>query len=89
MRGNKEDYWLNQKESKNDIVVLRKKRGRYRTTGSHNKFSDDNIRRKCKHLILQSVMEYINEKIKNAVTAALDITSQRVYVSGGISNEKG
>lgn len=31
----------------------------------------------------------IAEKIQNAVTAALDITSQRVYVSGGISNEKG
>ena len=31
----------------------------------------------------------IAEKIENAVTAALDITSQRVYVSGGISNEKG
>lgn len=30
----------------------------------------------------------IAEKIQNAVTAALDITSQRVYVSGGISNEK-
>lgn len=31
----------------------------------------------------------VAEKIQNAVTAALDITSQRVYVSGGISNEKG
>ena len=31
----------------------------------------------------------VAEKIENAVTAALDITSQRVYVSGGISNEKG
>lgn len=31
----------------------------------------------------------VAEKIQNAVTAALNITSQRVYVSGGISNEKG
>ncbi len=31
----------------------------------------------------------VSEKIQNAVTAALNITSQRVYVSGGISNEKG
>ncbi|MBR4909943.1 MAG: hypothetical protein IKZ47_01305 [Clostridia bacterium] len=30
----------------------------------------------------------IAEKIENAVTAALDITSQRVYVSGGIYSEK-
>ena len=52
------------KESKNDILVLRKKRGRYRTTGSHNKFSDDNIRRKIKHLILQNLFIFINKKIK-------------------------
>lgn len=29
------------------------------------------------------------EKIQNAVTAALDITSQRVYIAGGAYNEKG
>lgn len=28
------------------------------------------------------------EKIKNAVTAALNITSKRVYISGGTNNEK-
>ena len=27
--------------------------------------------------------EQINEKIKNAVTAALNITSKRVYIAGG------
>ena len=32
--------------------------------------------------------EQINEKITNAVTAALNITSKRVYIAGGISNEK-
>lgn len=32
--------------------------------------------------------EQINEKIQNAVTAALNITSKRVYIAGGISNEK-
>ena len=30
----------------------------------HNKYSDDNIIRKCKHLVLNSVMEFINEKLK-------------------------
>ena len=29
----------------------------------HNKFSDDNLRRKCKHIVLLSIMEFINEKI--------------------------
>ncbi len=31
----------------------------------------------------------VSEKIKNAVTAALNITSKRVYIAGGASNEKG
>ena len=29
----------------------------------HNKFSDDNLRRKCKHIVLFSIMEFINKKI--------------------------
>ena len=29
----------------------------------HDKFSDDNLRRKCKHIILFSIMEFINKKI--------------------------
>ena len=32
--------------------------------------------------------ELICEKIQNAVMAALNITSKRVYIAGGISNEK-
>lgn len=32
--------------------------------------------------------EPINEKIQNAVTAALNITSKRVYIAGGSSDEK-
>ena len=32
--------------------------------GEHNKYSDDNIIRKCKHVILDNVMNYINNKIK-------------------------
>ena len=31
--------------------------------GSHNKFSDDNLRKKCKHLVLNSTIELINKKI--------------------------
>ena len=32
--------------------------------GEHNRFSDDNLIRKCKHVILDSVMIFINRKIK-------------------------
>ena len=32
--------------------------------GVHNKFSDDNLSRKCKHIILDSVYNFINIKLK-------------------------
>ena len=44
-----------------------KKRGRNKITNEeireHNKYSDDNIRRKCKHLVLKNTLAFINEKI--------------------------
>ena len=33
--------------------------------GEHNKFSDDNLIRKCKNLVLDSIYKFINEKIVN------------------------
>ena len=33
-------------------------------TGKHTKYSDDNLIRKCKHLILESIMKFINKKLK-------------------------
>ena len=52
---------------KNDLTQpLKKKRGRTKTGNSeltHNRFSDDNLRRKCKHIVLQITMDFINEKI--------------------------
>ena len=35
------------------------------TKREHTKYSDDNIRIKCKHLILDVIMEFINKKIKS------------------------
>lgn len=53
------------KELKCSQKLLVKKRGRGGNGyGEHNKFSDDNLRRKCKHLILKSLFEFINKKIK-------------------------
>ena len=58
----------NKSESNEDInQVSQKKRGRTNTGKSkiiHNKYSDDNLRRKCKHLVLQNLMKFINDKIK-------------------------
>ena len=45
---------------------VNKKRGRATTKGeySHNKFSNDNILRKCKHLVLDSLLYFINYMIE-------------------------
>ena len=31
----------------------------------HNKFSDSNMRRKCKHLVLKNTLDFINKKIRS------------------------
>ena len=57
---------------KNDIgnkrkeyIALGRKTKKSGEQGKHTKFSDDNLRRKCKHLILDNVMNFINETLKN------------------------
>ena len=54
---------------KSNINLFKKKRlGRKRkddnTIGEHNKFSDDNLRRKTKSLVMDYALEFINERIK-------------------------
>ena len=48
------------KEQKN----LGRKKKAYEGLGEHNKFSSDNIIRKVKHVILQSLLNFINHKIR-------------------------
>jgi hypothetical protein len=43
-------------------LTIGKKRGR-NSNGEHNKFSDDNLRRKVKHIVLSETMKFINNKI--------------------------
>ena len=56
---------INQIEENN--YLLQKKCGRRKKEDKsfrvHDKFVDDNVRRKCKHLILDSIREFINKKI--------------------------
>ena len=53
-----------EKENTNENkTVIRKKRGRPGTTGDHNKFSDDNLRRKVKHLLLDHLISFLNNII--------------------------
>ena len=56
---------------KSEDIKLKKKRGRKRKSPikdikkeKHNKFSDDNIIKKCKHLVLKYSLEFINSQIK-------------------------
>ena len=43
---------------------LGRKKKPYEGLGEHNKFSGDNIIRKIKHIILQSLLNFINQKIR-------------------------
>ena len=55
----------NLKNEQNEIcefLTIGKKRGR-NSSGEHNKFSDDNLRRKVKHIVLSETMKFINNKI--------------------------
>jgi len=53
-----------EKENTNDNkTVIKKKRGRPGTTGEHNKFSDDNLRRKVKHILIDQLLSFINSQI--------------------------
>ena len=63
-KGNQETK-VNQenKENKEKKLLGRKKR-EDSGSGDHNKFSDDNLRRKVKHLVIDSAFKFINEKIK-------------------------
>ena len=45
--------------------LLGRKKKAYEGLGEHNKFSNDNIIRKVKHVILNNIMLFINKKIKS------------------------
>ena len=65
----KEETYINypvekdKKETKKKSTLGRKRR-EDSASGEHNKFSDDNLRRKCKHLVLDSAFNFTNDKIK-------------------------
>ena len=65
----KEEKKEKNKEAMKEIeteTFVNKKRGRATKKGeyNHNKFSDDNLRRKVKHLVLNSLLYYINYMIE-------------------------
>lgn len=52
------------KEKKVEINMLGRKRFNDQKEGKHNKYIDDNVRRKCKHIILENIKNFINKKIE-------------------------
>ena len=100
MNMNSQKIKINKKNNKDS-----KKRGRKRKrediddndTKIHNKFSDDNLRKKCKNIVLKSILEFINGKIKEQYTnkighgkfkKELKILDQEKKVKSTISFEK-
>ena len=64
-----EEVYLNNqikrdKNEKKKKSLLGRKRKGDSGIGSHSKYSDDNLRRKCKHLVLDNDLKFLNEKIK-------------------------
>ena len=52
------------KKPKKKLSPLKKKKKRTGKTKEHDKYSDDNLRRKSKHITLNSLFNFINEKIE-------------------------
>ena len=52
------------KELKINNILLGRKRLDESKKGRHNKYIDDNVRRKCKHIILENIKNFINNKIE-------------------------
>ena len=64
-----EETYINYPVEKDKIETKKKsslgrKRREDSGSGEHNKFSEDNLRRKCKHLVLDNTFNFINDKIK-------------------------
>ena len=57
-----------QQDNKENIAVEPKKRGRKSTNPKpdvpHNKYANDNLRKKRKHIILSEIMTFLNKKLK-------------------------
>ena len=54
---------FSKKPFKNSNNVVGRKKKSDESPSIHNKFSDDNLMRRCKHIILESILSFINKKI--------------------------
>ena len=71
----KEDIY-SKKPFKEKKLIGRKKKSN-EGSGEHNKFSDDNLIRKCKHILLDNIWKFINNKINNMYSEDSDVTKKK------------
>ena len=62
---NKENTNENIKEEEVNNTFSSKKTQNNNKNKNKNKFDDNNIRRKCKHILLSTILDFINERIKD------------------------
>ena len=62
--GNKHQKKLGRKCKRNELTILEENDINDNNIKVHDKFTDDNIRKKVKNLILKNLLEFINDKIK-------------------------
>ena len=66
------EFILNEKEKLQDkLKAGRKKKNSYET-GNHNKYTSDNIIRKCKTVLINVLFNFINKKIKDIYKKSLE-----------------
>jgi hypothetical protein len=70
----KNNIMFNSENKTENKKQLGRKRKNDNSIGIHNKYSDDNLRIKCKCLVLKSVMDFINKKIKIIYNGAIGIS---------------
>ena len=61
-----ERFYINKKENQNSLLNKKRQRETNKSEKTHNKFSEDNLKRVCKHLVIENVMKFLNKKIYNA-----------------------
>ena len=63
LNGNKESKKRGRKRKRSDINESDKKE-KNKISNIHDRYSDDNMRKKCKNIILKFALEFLNKKIK-------------------------
>ena len=92
----KEQIKRGRKTKRNDSI-LTDKNGKNKVKDVHDRYLDDNIRKKCKNMILKYALEFLNQKIKEIYKSdigkgkfkkKLKILNQEKKVKLSLNNEK-